>query len=542
MLYGRAGEQAALAGLLAGAREGRSGALVLRGEPGIGKSALLEYAAEQADGFTVLRATGVESEADLPFAGLHLLLAPALHLLPALPVPQRRALEAAFGLAAVDGPGGGPADRLLGGLATLGLLAESAAERPLLCLVDDAQWLDHSSAEALLLAARRLGREGLVLLFAARDGAGGPVAPGLPELRLAPLEPAAAAELLAARSGAAAELGLRYRVLAEAQGNPLALTELPAALAADRSHPAGELALTERLRRAFHGQVAGLPEPARQLLLLAAAEESGEPALLLRAAGELGAGAAELSEVERAGLLRRGPEGRYRLRHPLLRTAILESTPLPEVLAVHRLLGTVLRADGEGDRGSWHLALAATGPDAELAEALEGTARRAVARGGHAGAAAAYERAAALAPEREQRVRCLVLAAESALDAAEPERAAALALRGAELAEDAFTLAVLDWVRGTAEFWRGGYPEAHRLLLAAVGRGIEPGLAARLLLQAFHTAWYLGEEQVVDVLDRLTALALPAADAAAPLVGALLACVAPAFGRPAAPGGPRREA
>lgn len=229
MLYGRSGEQAAVEELLTGAREGRSGVLVLRGEPGIGKSALLQYAAERAgSGFGVLRATGVESEADLPFAGLHLLLGPALPLLPGLPVPQRRALEAAFGLA--EGTGAG--DRLLGGLATLGLLAELAQQRPLLCLVDDAQWLDRSSTDALLLAARRLGSEGVVLLFAARDGEGSFAAPGLPELRLAPLEPSAAAKLLAARTDEAAGVGLRYRVLAEAQGNPLALTELPLALAA----------------------------------------------------------------------------------------------------------------------------------------------------------------------------------------------------------------------------------------------------------------------------------------------------------------------
>ncbi|MEY9946292.1 AAA family ATPase [Kitasatospora sp. GAS1066B] len=540
MLYGRAGEQAAVGELLAAAGEGRSGALVLRGEPGIGKSALLEYAAERAGAdFEVLRATGVEYEADLPFAGLHLLLGPALPLLAALPAPQRRALEAAFGLAEVSGP----ADRLLTGLAALGLLAELATERPLLCLVDDAQWLDHSSAGALLLAARRLGREGVLLLFAARDGEGAFVAPGLPELRLAPLEPSAAAELLAARAGedGRGRVGLRYRVLAEARGNPLALTELPAALAADQPYQGGELALTERLRQAFHGQVARLPAPTGTLLLVAAAEESGELATVLRAAEMLGAGAEHLAAAERADLLRRTPDGRCVLRHPLLRAAILESAPLDRKLAAHQALGAALLANGEVDRGSWHLALAATGPDAELAEALENTARRAVARGGHAGAAAAYERAAQLAPDRERVTRCLVLAAESALDAAEAERAVALARRGAELTEEPFTLAVLDWVRATAEFWRGGYPEAHRLLLGAAAREIEPALAARLLLQAFHTAWYLGEEQVGDLLDRLAALELSPADSTTPLVEYLISAAGPTLGRSAPPARPLPE-
>ncbi|WP_329565493.1 ATP-binding protein [Kitasatospora sp. NBC_01266] len=537
MLYGRAGEQAAIAGLLAGAVEGRSGALVLRGEPGIGKSALLEYAAERAGAdFEVLRASGVESEADLPFAGLHLLLGPALPLLPGLPAPQRRALEAAFGLAEPGGPG----DRLLGGLGTLGLLAELSATRPLLCLVDDAHWLDHSSAEALLLAARRLGREGVVLLFAARDGQDSFVAAGLPELRLAPLDPSAAAELLAAHS-APGGAGLRYRVLAEAQGNPLALTELPAALADGHPYRAGELPLTGRLGQAFQGQLERLPEPTRTLLLVAAAEQSGVLATVLRAAETLGVGTVHLSPAEQAGLLRRTPDGRYTLRHPLLRAAILHAAPLERTMAAHRALGAVLRANGELDSGSWQLALAATGPDAELAEALEGVARRAVARGGHAGAAAAYERAAQLAPDRGAVTRCLVLAAESALDAAEAERARGLAERGAELAEEPFTLAVLDWVRATAAFWRGGYPQAHRLLLGAAERGIEAPLAARLLLQAFHTAWYLGEEQVGAVLDRLAALELPAADPLAPLVEYLLASAGPAVGRSAPPARPVLE-
>ncbi|MCC9312404.1 AAA family ATPase [Kitasatospora sp. RB6PN24] len=534
MLYGRAGEQASVDALLVAARQGRSGVLVLRGEPGIGKSALLEYAAERAEGFRVIRATGVEYEADLPFAGLQLLLNPALDRLPVLPAPQRRALEAAFGLA----EGGGSSDRLLSALGTLGLLAELAAETPLLCLVDDAQWLDRSSADALLLTARRLDREGVVLLFAARDGEGEFTAPGLPELRLGPLDPSAAAELLAARTrtaeGSAADAGLRYRVLAEARGNPLALTELPAAAAAGPLGSEGPVPLTGRLRDAFLGQVARLPVPTRTLLLVAAAEEQGELATVLRAAEALGVGAADLPPAEQAGLLRRTPgDGRLALRHPLLRTAILEVAELEEKLAVHRALGAVLLTNGQEDRGSWHLALATTGQDAELSAALERAGHRAADRAGHSGAAAAFERAARLATDRESATRCLTLAAEAALDAAQAQRAKDLAERAAKLTEEPFVLAVLEWVRGTAAFWRGDYPEAHRLLLTAVGRDIDRAIAARGLLQAFHTAWYLGDEHVREVLRRLAALRLPADGGLGPLVGQLLAMVGPAFGQAA---------
>ncbi|MFE0462614.1 AAA family ATPase [Kitasatospora sp. NPDC058965] len=532
MLYGRAREQAAVAALLERAVEGRSGVLVLRGEPGIGKSALLEEAAARAGGrFRVLRAGGVESEADLPFAGLHLLLAPALAKLPALPGPQRRALEAAFGLAEpAPGAAGGSADRLLAGLAVLGLLAELALERPLLCLVDDAHWLDRSSADALLLAARRLDREGVVLLFAARDGEHGFAAAGLDELRPAPLEPAAAAELLGERLAGPERAGLRYRVLAEAQGNPLALTELPAAL--DLSGPVGELAMTERLRRALLGQLDQLPAGARTLLLAAAAEERGEPGTVQRAAAELGADPAEAAAAERSGVLRRDGRGRLAFRHPLLRRAVLDQAGPERVRAVHRVLGALLRADGDRERGDRHLALAADGPDEELARALELAGRRATARAGHAGACAAYERAAALSPDRAGRAARLLLAAEAALDAAQADRAADLAERAADSVEEPVQRAVLDWVRATAAFWRGDCPEAYRLLLLAAGRGIEPELVARALLLGFHAAWYLGEEQVAEVLDRLAALRLPAGDAVVPLVAQLTAAARPALSGP----------
>ncbi|MFF3598685.1 ATP-binding protein [Kitasatospora indigofera] len=557
MLYGRGAEQAAIGRLLDEARGGRSGVLVLRGEPGIGKTALLEHAASAAGpDFRVVRATGVEYEAELPFAGLTLLLASGLERLPALPGPQRRALEGAFGLAEESGPAAG---RLLTGLATLGLLAEMASEKPLLCLLDDAQWLDGSSAEALLLAARRLQAEGVVLLLAARDDEGAFPAAGLPELRLAGLDEAAAAELLAAPAGFGAPAGsadrpggsadaparsagrippdVRRRVLAEARGNPLALTELPAALAAEPAGSAGSgrLPLTSRLQLAFHGRVSGLPAATQTLLLVAAAEEAGDLAAVLRAATALGAGPDALGPAEQAGLVRiTGPEGAAVLafRHPLVRAAILHRAPLQQRSAAHRALGEALE---DGDRRTWHLALAATAPDAALADALERTAERAEARGGHGAASTAYERAARLTPDRDGATRRLVLAAEAATEEGRLEHAEILAERAGARTDDPFAHAMIAHVRATAHFWRGDHPAAYRLLLDACTPGIEASHAARMLFQAFHAAWYVGEEPVGAVLDRLAALRLPAGEPAAPLVRHLLAGTLPLLGRPAPP-------
>ncbi|MFC9325102.1 AAA family ATPase [Kitasatospora sp. NPDC057015] len=567
MLYGRGVEQAAIGRLLDEARAGRSGVLVLRGEPGIGKTALLEHAASAAGPeFRVIRATGVEYEAELPFAGLSLLLAPGLDRLPALPAPQRRALEGAFGLAE---PSERAAGVLLTGLATLGLLAELASEQPLLCLVDDAQWLDRSSVEALLLAARRLRAEGIALLLASREEEGALPAVGLPELRLAGLDEAAAVELLAARppgpgagdesavaapsagpgavlagssaarTGSSAALGpeVRRRVLAEARGNPLALTELPAALAAEPAGATapGALPLTDRLQLAFHGRVSALPAGTQTLLLVAAAEETGDLATVLTAAAALGAGPDELAPAERAGLVRISEPGSgavLAFRHPLVRASILQRAPLRQRQAAHRALGETLE---DGDRRSWQLALAATGPDAALADALERTAERAEARGGHGAASAAYERAARLTPDRDGATRRLVLAAEAATEEGRLEHAEALAERAGARTDDPFAHALIAHIRATAQFWRGNYPAAHRLLLDASAVGIQAPHAARMLFQAFHAAWYVGEEAVGAVLDRLAALRLPPGEPVAPLVRHLLAGTLPLLGRPAPP-------
>ncbi|MEY9963912.1 DNA-binding CsgD family transcriptional regulator [Streptacidiphilus sp. MAP12-16] len=553
MLYGREDEQASIDALLTAATgDGTSGVLVLRGEPGIGKSALLEHAAATAGrkGFRMLRATGVEYEAELPFSGLSLLLAPALDRLPSLPGPQRRALERAFGLAdtGTDAPQAG--DRLLAGLAVLTLLAELAEDRPLLCLVDDAQWLDRASAEALLLAARRLQAEGVVLLLAAREGEGSWAAPGLPELRLGALAEAAATALLAA-SATTLTPSARRRVLAEAHGNPLALSELPAALGARQPGtpgaaglveplgPTGSVPLAGRLQLAYHGQVSRLPAATQTLLLVAAAEETGDLDVVLRAAATLGAAAEDLRAAEEAGLVRLassapvpsdGPSEvgqRLVFRHPLLRSAVHQRAPLVQRMATHRALAEAVSRgpDGAGRR-AWHLALAATGPDEAIAAELERTAEHAARRGGHAGAAAAYERAARLSPDTRDATRRYAYAAEAAAEGGEPDRAAELAertlqrLRQDADSADVLTQAQLLFVQGTTRFWHGSHQAALDLLLrtADLIADTAPQHAARVLIQAFHAAWYLGEEPVGLVRDRLAALPLGPDEPAAPLV------------------------
>ncbi|MCK2215588.1 ATP-binding protein [Actinomadura sp. ATCC 31491] len=286
MLRGREREQATIRALIAQAKDGRSGSLIIRGEPGIGKSALLGLAAELAEDLRQLRGTGIETEAELPFAALHLLLRPALDRLGKLPEPQARALEGAFGLAT------GAQDRFLIGLAALSLLTELAEDGPLLVLVDDAQWMDRSSAEALLFAARRLHAEGIALIFAARDTF---EAPGVPDLRLTGLDRQAADDLLRDH---APGLGpaVRAQVLAVSGGNPLALIELPQV--PDAQEP---LPLPRRIQEAYEARIAVLPPGTQTMLLVAGLDDAGDLDGVVRAAGTLGVGAAALGPAERAG-------------------------------------------------------------------------------------------------------------------------------------------------------------------------------------------------------------------------------------------------
>ncbi|WP_033213033.1 helix-turn-helix transcriptional regulator [Kitasatospora phosalacinea] len=516
MLYGRGTERAAVDRLLAAATGGRAGALVLRGEPGIGKSALLDAVAGAATGWRVLRAAGVESEASLPYAVLSQLLAPVLGELDGLPGPQRAALERTLGLA--DGP---PGDRLLVGLAVLTLLGDLADHRPVLVLLDDEQWADPESAAALRLAARRLGAERVALLLATRDD--GPDRTGLPELRVEPLaEPDAAALLASVAPGLADPAA----VLRAARGNPLALRELPAAGASGALPPAG------RLRLAYHGQVSRLPAAAQRWLLLAALEESGELEVLLRAAQDSGLAPDDLAPAERQGLLSVDlAAGRVAFRHPLLRSALVDRAPLADRLDAHRALAGAYRPD-QALRRAWHRALAAGGRDAGAAAELAAAAGAAASRGGHTGASAAYERAARLSPDPELARKWTVEAVEAALEAGEVERAERLAAAADRPDADPVTRAHLLFARGVAEFWRGENRSAHRRLTDAAALVAEehPGPAARVLVQAVHVAWYDELPSVRRALASLAGLPLPDGDPLAPVARYLAAALGGADG------------
>ncbi|MGW4411307.1 AAA family ATPase [Nonomuraea sp. NPDC004702] len=339
MLRGRDKELGEVTRLLERARAGQSGVLVLRGEAGIGKSALLDELVRQAREVRVLRATAVEAETSLPFAGLQMVLRPVLDRLDTLPGVQAAALRGALGLADAAGT-----SRFLVGLAVLSLLSEPAAQRPVLCLVDDAHWLDAASADALLFAARRLAADGVAMVFAARDAFD---APGLPELRLGGLDEAAAAEVLAQRFSTMAS-SVRDRVVREAGGNPLALIELPAGLSpeqrAGREAMPGALPATDRVVAGFGAQIDELPERARLAVLVAAAEGSGDLGTVLRAARALGGGVADLEAAEKAGLLRITGAS-IAFRHPLVRSAAYQRAPLGLRVAAHEALAAVVDAE-----------------------------------------------------------------------------------------------------------------------------------------------------------------------------------------------------
>ena len=524
MLYGRDAELAVVQKVVDAVRSGGSGALVIRGEPGIGKTALLAHA--DTGGLRVLRGTGVESEAELPYAGLHLLLHPVLGRLDALPAVQAEALRGALGLATSGAP-----DRFLVGVAVLSLLAELADDGPLLAIVDDAHWLDRASAEALLFAARRLGAEPVGVLFAART-VGFP-APGVPELPLLGLDPAAAATLLA-EHGAALDQGARYRLLAEAVGNPLALIELPAAAARGGGAPPGAT-LTDRLRVAFQSQLRTLPEGVRGLLEVAAADDTGDLDAVLGAADTLGVGTAELDAAVSAGFVT--VSGVVSFRHPLVRAAVWQGTAPGRRIAVHAALAAALNRPADADRRAWHLAAATTGTDEQVATELERTAAWAGERSGHAAAAAAYERAAYLSADPAAHLRRLTLAAEAAAEAGDLDRSDALAASAERLdTEDPVLAARLAAVRAAADFWRGAPPAAHRRLSRAAAQvaGADRHLALSLRVAAGHVGWYAGERELSESVAGLRSALLPG-DPLTPVARLLIHAATPIVG--AGPGG-----
>jgi DNA-binding CsgD family transcriptional regulator len=520
-LYGRDAETAALDELLDQARKGASGTLVLRGAPGIGKTALLEWATEHADGFRVMRGTGIEEESELPFAGLHLLLRSGLDRLAAIPAVQAEALRGALGLTKAGSP-----DRFLVGLAVLSLFADLADDQPLLCLVDDAHWLDRASADALLFAARRLDTESIVLLFGARPGSF--PAAGLPELSLKGLSAPAAAELL----GPSLPPGRRFRVLAEAAGNPLALRELPRIVTADTRE--GLVPLTDRLRDAFEGQLDGLPEATRILLVVAAAEGTGDLTPVLRAAASLGASLADVDVARDAGLIE-VTDRRLTFRHPLIRAAVQHAAPLALRRAVHQALAAALDGPDQADRRAWQQAAAATGADEGIAAALEAAADRARERAGGTATQAWYQRAAELSTDPSAQARRLALAAEAAAEAGDLDRATDLARQGLDVAarteDDAPTVARLLQSQATVAFLHGNPQAAHQRMLAAselLAAGDQEE-AARLLTEAAHIGWYAGERELAESVARLETPGLRHV----PLVRLLLRAVGPILGRPA---------
>ncbi|MEV1004944.1 AAA family ATPase [Nonomuraea sp. NPDC050202] len=515
VLHGRATELAAIDRILDRAQASRSTALVVRGETGIGKSALLDHAAAAAAarGMRVLRGCGVQQEMELPFAGLHLLLHAALDRLAQLPAPQARALRGALGLSADV-----VADRFLIGVAVLTLLEGLAEQRPLVCLVDDAHWLDHASAEALLFAARRLGAEGVALIFASRDHPCPFPASGLQEMRLGRLDDAAAAKLLTEQAIDLAPQ-VRDRVLLEAQGNPLALVELPATFSpqqrsGEQPPPGagtGPMAPSGRVLDAFRDRLSALPDKTRTLMLVAAADDTGRLEVVLEAARRLGASVADTAPAEAARLLHID-DGRLVFRHPLARSAAYQQAPLADRLAAHRALAGALegRAD-DLDRRAWHLASAATGPDEHAAAALVLSAEQARMRGGYAAVAAAYERAAQLSPAPADRAHRMLSAARAAADAghhAEAHHLVDLAVVG--LTTPA-ALAQAARVRATVANAQGDPKAAHALLAEAaetLAVSDQEG-AAVLFFEAITSAWAATEFAAAAHTARRAAALLP---------------------------------
>ena len=417
-LRGRAHECETLRNLVSAVRSGSSQMLILRGEAGVGKTALLDYVCEAASGFNIVHVAGVESDMELAYAGLQQLCAPLMAHLDAIPGPQRDALDVAFGRGIGETP-----DRFLVGLAVLSVLAAAADEQPVLCIVDDAQWLDQVSVQTLGFIARRLLAEPVALVFAVRDEP--ELLAGLPELPIEGLSDTDARELLESVMFGAIDPRVRDRIVAETRGIPLAILEVPRSVSATELSGgfwiSGKRSSTAAVEQGFVGRIQSLPRPTRQLLLLAAAEPIGDAALFLRAAAQLGIAVDDLAPAEADGLIEFGP--RMRFHHPLIRSAAYRAADLGDRRAVHRALAAATDPEVDPDRRAWHAANAASGPDEAIATALEDSAARAQKRGGIAAAATFLERATALTSDPALRGARAVAAAHAKRDAAAPEAA-----------------------------------------------------------------------------------------------------------------------
>lgn len=503
-LRGRASECAALRALVSGGRSGGSAVMVVRGEAGVGKTALLDYVVEHAPGFRVTQVAGVESDMELAFAGLHQLCAPLLDHLDKIPEPQRDALSVAFGR------GVGPVpDRFLVGLAVLSLLAAAADNKPLLCVIDDAQWLDQVSVQTLGFVARRLLAEPVVLVFGVRDGHDGAadVLPGLPELRLQGLSDSDARDLLDSVVLGRLDERVRDRLIAESRGNPLALLEVPRNVsAAERSGGfwiAGTRPSVGQVEEGFVRRIQSLPADTRKLALLAAADPTGDPVVFARAAEHLGIGMDALAPAEAAGVIEFG--SRMRFHHPLVRSAAYRAADTADRREVHRALAVATDPELDPDRRAWHAANAAAGPDDAVAAELEASAWRAQSRGGIAAAATFLERSAILSADPALRSARAIAAAGAKREAAAPEAAYEL-LSLAELNPlTDLQRAQVGRLRAQMEFTRsrGGLPgapavrHAAALLLDAANQleHLDDELARETYIEAMAAAMFASSSQ-----------------------------------------------
>jgi DNA-binding CsgD family transcriptional regulator len=518
-LQGRSAECRALDRLLESAHAGAGATLVLRGEAGVGKTALLDYMAERASGFRLARVAGVESEMGFAFAGLLQLFGGAmLERAEQLPAPQRDGLRRAFGL--IDGPAPEP---FLVGLAALSLLSQVAEEQPLVCLVDDAQWLDRESASVLSFVARRLVAERIALLFAVREPSAEQELGGLPELVLAGLDDADARLLLDAAVPGGLDDQVRDRIVAETRGNPLELPRglTPAELAGGFRVP-DEHQLSGRIEQTFRRRVLALPPDTQRALLVAAADAVGDATVIAQAAGRLGVGPADMVPAEDDGLIDLGP--RVRFRHPLVRSAAYRSATPNDRRRAHDALAAATDPERDPDRRAWHLAHAVAGPDESVAAELERSASRAKARGGVAAAAAFLERAAELSPDPARRGTRALAAARLKLDAGALEAAERLLT-----VATSSPLGELDWARAErlrahVAFARTPGRETPSLLSAAAMRlaPLDPELARETHLEALWAALRSGFAESTEVVEAAQAATLPAGPEPARAIDLLL--------------------
>jgi DNA-binding CsgD family transcriptional regulator len=490
-LLGRRAECEALDGVLAGALAGRSGVAVIRGEAGAGKSALLGYVSERVAGWHVARAVGVESEMELAYSGLHQLCGPMFDRLDRLPDPQRAALATVFGRDAGPAP-----DRFLVGLATLTLFAEIAEEQPLVCIIDDAQWLDDTSEQILGFVARRLLAERIAVVCAARTGSGDGAFAGLPALSIDGLEDGDARALLLENVQGPLDAAVCEQIIMESHGNPLALLELPrtwqaAELAGGFGFPASR-PVVGKIEQSYARRLELLPAETKLLVLVAAAEPLGDPLLLHRAAKALGVGLSAAAPAVDAGLLK--VTGHVEFAHPLVRSAAYGSAAAVDRHRVHGALAEATDPERDPDRRAWHQAHATPRPDEEVAAELERSAARAQARGGLAATAAFLQRAVKLTVDPRRRVERALAAAEVSFHAGAFDAALGLLAAAEAGVLEESQRAHVDLVRGQVAFASGLGNDAPPLLLAAARRleAFDRELARETYLDAWGAALFAG--------------------------------------------------